>query len=158
MTVHYEQPISKTMESYNYLGDYAFSLPLFGRFGCSNISYPLYDWAGHSPTEYNIHIESTISQIDTYSINNDGTLTQLNVTTSNENGFESVRTTFSHRTGEGTGISGAVAVFDSPTGETGSFSNVSLLVGVSTFTAVALVTVGSLIFHKKHKRNLVKKC
>ena len=150
MTIHYELPISKTIEAYSYLGDYAFTLPVFGRFGCSNISYPLYDWAGYSSTDYSIRIESTIPQIGTYSINNRGTLTQLNVTTSNENGFEIVRTTFSHGTEESTSISGAVAVFDSPVDVTESFPNVSLLVGVSAF-AFVIVVAGLLVYFKKHK-------
>jgi hypothetical protein len=148
--VHYEEPISKTIEAYDYLGDYAFILPLFGRFGCSNISYPLYDWAGYSSTEYNIRIDSTISQVGTYSINNLGTLTQLNATTSNENGFESVRTTFSHGEEENTGILGAIAVLDSPVDVIESFPIVSLLVAVSAIAAVVLA-VGLLVYHKKHK-------
>jgi hypothetical protein len=74
----------------------------------------------------------------------------LNATTSNENGFESVRTTFSHGEEENTGISGAIAVFDSPVDVIESFPIVSLLVAVSAIAAVVLA-VGLLVYHKKHK-------
>ena len=156
MTVHYEKLISKTIEAYSYLGDYAFTLPVFGRFGCSNISYPLYDWAGYSSTEYTIRIDSTIYQIGTYSIDNRGALTSLNATTSNENGFEIVRTTFSQGEAEDTGISGAVAVFDSPVDVTENFPNLSLLVIVSAIAAV-IVVAGLLVYHKKHKHQAISR-
>ena len=46
VSVHYEHPVHRTNEDYNYLGDYEVTLPLYGRYGCSNISYPLYSWYG----------------------------------------------------------------------------------------------------------------
>lgn len=149
ITVHYEQPISETTEAYSYLGDYAFTLPLYGRYGCSIISFPLYDWAGYPPTEYKLQIESAISNIDTYSINNRGTLTFLNTTTSTENGFEKIKTTFSHGENESTAIQGAVVVFNSSLQKTGNLPDVLTIVAFGVLAAV--VAVGVIIFLRKRK-------
>jgi hypothetical protein len=147
--VHYEQPISKTSEAYKYLGDYAFTLPLYGRYGCSVILYPLYDWAGYPPTEYNIQIESTIFKIAAYSINNRGTLTPLNTTTSTENGFEKIKATVTHGVGETTAIQGAVAVFNSPIDETETFPPAFVL--AASGAVVAVIVVGLVFFLRKRK-------
>lgn len=78
ITVHYDQRISKTSAVYEYLGDYAFILPMYGRYGCSNVSAPLYSWFETQPRQYNIQIESYFSKTEAYAIDTRGTLIPLN--------------------------------------------------------------------------------
>ena len=146
MTISYEQPISKTSETYSYLGDYAFTLPLYGRYGCSIISYPLYDWGGYPPTKYNIQIQSAFP-IAVYSIDNRGALTSLNATTSTQIGFEKVNATFSHGAEDTSAIQGAVAVFNSSIDETERFPNV--LVAAVCGALAAVIAIGLVVFLRK---------
>jgi hypothetical protein len=146
VVVHYEQPISKTTEAYAYLGDYTFVLPMYGRYGCSNISYPLYSWYGYPPTEYNIQIEPSFSKMQVYFIDSIGTLTPLNSTSqinSNANriGVEFVRKENS------SSVHGMVVAFNVPAEDT-EFLPVTLFVAV--FIIIAVV-IGIRLYLKKGK-------
>ena len=149
MIIHYEQPITENSAAYRYLGDYAFLLPVYCRFGCSSISYPLYDLAGYSTPEYNIQVTSEVPEVTVYSIENTGTLTKLNATKLTETGLEKISASFSHSNVEHTVIQGAVAVFnlqsDSPVG----YSQVLIVIAGVTF---AVVVFGVIIYLKKHNR------
>ena len=147
VAIHYELPISKTPTSYAYLGDYAFTLPLYGRYGCSNISYPLYSWYGYSPNKYSIQIESDITELKAYSIDTRGTLTPLNNTLIDGKAGR-MTITFSREV-KSPSVHGAVVVFDVPEEETLPFPTVPV---ASLSVAVALVVAGLLVYHKKHKR------
>jgi len=143
--VHYEEPISRTTKDYDYLGDYAFTLPLYGRYGCSLLSYPLYDWIGYPPVEYNIQIQSTIPNITVYSINNRGTLNELNATSLDG----TIKTTFTSESGETTVVQGGVAFFNSPLEDKTTFPNI-LVIGVSIIIIVAVALAFRI---KKSKTN-----
>jgi hypothetical protein len=153
VAIHYELPISKTSPTYTYLGDYAFTLPLFGRYGCSNISYPLYSWYGYSPNKYSIQIESDLTELQAYSIDTRGTLTPLNNTLID--GKAGRMTIAFSREEKSPSVHGAVVVFNVPEEETLPFPTVP--VAAVSVAVVALVVAGLLVYHKKHKHNSVKK-
>ncbi len=153
VAIHYELPISKTPTSYAYLGDYSFTLPLYGRYGCSNISYPLYSWYGYSPNKYGIQIESDLFELQAYSIDTRGTLTPLNNTLID--GKAGRMTIAFSREEEPPSVHGAVVVFNVPEEETLPFPIVPF--ASISVAVVALVVAGLLVYHKKHKHNLVKK-
>ena len=142
----------KPPKSYAYLGDYAFTLPLYGRYGCSNISYPLYSWYGYSPNKYSIQIESDLTELQAYSIDTRGTLTPLNNTLID--GKAGRMTIAFSREEKSPSVHGAVVVFNVPEEETLPFPTVPV---AALSVAVALVVAGLLVYHKKHKHNLVKK-
>ena len=167
VTIHYEHPISKTSEVYAYLGDYAFALPLFGRYGCSNISFPLYSWFESLPRKYNIQIESDFTETNAYSIDTLGTLTPLNYT-SIENGVgkieilqENEADTFFH--GAAVVFNTSTSVDDDHTVPASTNGNPELpenpmliedllpiLIGI---TAGVVIVLGlSLLIYKKRKR------
>jgi len=168
VTVHYEHPISKTSEVYAYLGEYAFTLPLFGRYGCSNISFPLYSWFESIPRKYNIQIESDFTETDAYSIDGRGTLTPLNYA-SIENGVGRIE--ISQESEEDTFFHGAVIVFNTyasvdddpavPTSANGDSAVPEesmltedpspVLVGTIAFVAT-VIGLSLLIYFKKRKQ------
>jgi hypothetical protein len=150
VTVHYEHPISKTSEVFSYLGDYAFTLPLYGRYGCSNISYPLYSWYGYSPNKYSIQIESDLNELQAYSIDTRGTLTPVNHTLIDGEAGR-ITITFSQEE-ESPSVHGAVVVFNVPAEENMTFPTLS--VAAASLAVVALAAAGLLVYHK---RNSVKK-
>lgn len=152
VVVHYEKSISKTSDVYSYLGDYAFVLPLYGRYGCSNISFPLYSWFGYIPREYNIQIESDFIETEAYSIDTRGTLAPLKYTASTEKGIERIE--ISQENEEDTFFHGAVVVFNIPF----SFNDdPAILDGYEPIfigiIAVLATVVGSglLVYFKKRK-------
>jgi hypothetical protein len=147
VAIHYELPISKTSTAYTYLGDYAFTLPLFGRYGCSNISYPLYSWYGYSPNNYNIQIESNLNELQAYSIDTRGILTQLNHTLID--GKAGRMTIAFSREEESPSVHGAVVVFNVPEEETLPFPAVPF--AVASVATVAVVAAGLLVYFKKRK-------
>ncbi len=120
VTVHYEHAVSETSKTYTHLGNYAVSLPLYGRYGCSNISYPLYSWYGYPPNNYSIQIESNLTELQVYSVDTRGLLTQLNPTFIDE--CERWMITFC-RTEESSFIHGAVLVLNAPSEEDGFLPN-----------------------------------
>ena len=142
MTVHYEQPIPKTSSSYGYLGDYALIIPIYGRYGCSNISYPLYSWFEYLPEKFNIQVEPFSNKIQAYSIHTNGTLTPLNYTNSNELVISQENENFPF-------IHGAVIVFSPNT--IGTSPLPTLLVIIASGTLALIVGVGLLVYFKKYK-------
>ena len=152
VAVHYEHPILKIDDVYSYLGDYAFVLPLYGRYGCSNISFPLYSWFGYVPREYNIQIESGFTETEAYSISTRGTLAPLKYTASTEKGVERIE--ISQETEEDTFFHGAVVVFNTPIS---SYDNPAIpdgyepiFIGIIS-VLVAVVVIGLLVYFKKRK-------
>ncbi len=152
VTVHYEHPISETNATYAYLGDYAFTLPLYGRYGCSNISYPLYSWYGYPPNKYHIQIESHLPELQNlqvYLVDNKGTLTLLNRTAFIRDKGKNWIIVFSRET-QSSIIHGAVAVFKAPSEET-TFSPALPVLAVS-----AIILVAMLIYLAKLKKKMQK--
>ena len=147
--IHYEEPISRTIENYEYLGDYAFTLPLYGRYGCSLLSYPLYDWVGYPPTEYNIQIQSTTPNITIYSINNRGTLNELNTTSLDG----TVKATFTHESGEPTVAQGGVAFFNTPAKEKTTFPTITVIIASILIMAIVVF----VYFKNLHKKQNTRK-
>jgi len=147
VAVHYEHPISRTGEEFSYLGDYAFTLPLYGRYGCSNLSYALYSWYGYPPNKYSIQIESNLTEMQAYSIDTRGTLTPLSHTPLiNEVGRLEIA--FS-REEESPFVHGAVVVFNAPAEEAVPFPVVPIAVASA---AAVVVGVGLLAYFKKRRR------
>ncbi|MBT0158420.1 hypothetical protein G4O51_00360 [Candidatus Bathyarchaeota archaeon A05DMB-2] len=147
VAVHYEQPIPEITETYAHLGNYAVTLPLYGRYGCSNISYPLYSWYGHPPNNYRIQIESrtALAQMQVYSVDAQGTLTTLNPNLTAYNVLWVI--TFCRGT-ESSFVHGAVLVF-SVLSEEGIPFPFLPFVAATTVISVA-VMAGLLIYFKKH--------
>ncbi len=90
LSTHYESNVSKTIQTYAYLGTYAFVIPLESRYGLDTISgnYSGYSWVGwstNSSAQVKIKIDPSFSNAHLYSINNLGTLTELNFQLSKEN-------------------------------------------------------------------------
>jgi hypothetical protein len=152
VTVHYEHPISKASQVFSYLGDYAFTLPLYGRYGCSNLSYPLYSWYGYSPNKYNIQIESDLNELQAYSIDTRGTLMLLNHTVINSEAGR-IKIDFSQGE-ESLSVHGAVVVFNVPAEENMFFPIVPVAV-VSVAAAVVTLVAVLFVYCKKHKLGLV---
>lgn len=136
--VHYEHPVPRTTDRYNYLGDYMVALPLYGRYGCSNISYPLYSWYGYPPNNYSIQIESKLSNLQVYSVNTQGILVSLKSTIFDEKGRW---VTMLSRMQDGAFIHGAVMVFNS-TQESFHFP---VVLAVPTSIVAVLVIVGGIL-------------
>ncbi len=149
VSVHYEQPVHRTTEDYNYLGDYEVTLPLYGRYGCSNISYPLYSWYGYPPNNYSIQIESKLANLQVFSVDTQGTLTPLNSTIVDGSG-RWVATLY--RTQESSFIHGAVMVFNAPPDESLQFP--VLPVVASIVAVVAIVCVILLVF-RRHRKSII---
>jgi hypothetical protein len=145
VSVHYEQPVHRTTENYNYLGDYVVALPLYGRYGCNNISYPLYSWYGYPPNNYNIQIESKPANLQVFSVDTQGALTPLNSTIVDGNG-QWVATLY--RTQESSFIHGAVMVFNAPPDESPQFPVVP---AVASIAAVAAIVCVILLVFRKHR-------
>jgi hypothetical protein len=145
VSVHYEHPVHRTTEDYNYLGDYAVALPLYGRYGCSNISYPLYSWYGYPPNNYDIQIKSKLANLQVYSLDTQGALTQLN-STNNDSGRWV--TTLSRAQGSSF-VHGAVMVFNAPPDESPQFPVVPVV--ASIVAVVAIVCVILLVFRRHPK-------
>ncbi|MCW4047752.1 MAG: hypothetical protein NWE99_09390 [Candidatus Bathyarchaeota archaeon] len=146
VTVHYEQPIPEITETYAYLGDYAVTLPLYGRYGCSNISYPLYSWYGYPSNDYRIQIESrtALAQVQVYSVDAQGTLTPLNPTLTDDN----VRWVIAFcRENESSFVHGAVLVFSAPPEESFPFPFVPLVAATTVISVAAMA--GLLVYFKK---------
>ncbi|MEM3356960.1 MAG: hypothetical protein QW166_03945 [Candidatus Bathyarchaeia archaeon] len=137
--VHYEQPVSETTATYAYLGDYALTLPLYGRLGCSNISYPLYSWYGYPPNNYRVQIETCLSTLHVYLIDSQGVLTSLNRTAfiSEESGKWFAAFTIE----EATFVHGAVAVFNASSEENWSSQAVPILVTSALLFAALIAAV-----------------
>ena len=90
LSTHYEFTVPKTTQANAYLGTYAFLIPIQSRYGLDSISgnYSGYSWVGwstNSTAHVRIKIDSTLSNAHLYSINNLGTLTELNFQLSNDN-------------------------------------------------------------------------
>ena len=152
VAVHYEHPILKTDDVYSYLGDYAFVLPLYGRYGCSNISFPLYSWFGYVPREYNIQIESGFTETEAYSISTRGTLAPLKYNASTEKGVERIE--ISQETEEDTFFHGAVVVFNTPISSNDNPAirdgYEPIFIGIIS-VLVTVVVIGLLLYFKKRR-------
>ncbi len=144
VTVHYEQPIPKTSSSYGYLGDYALIIPVYGRYGCSSISYPLYSWFEYLPEKFNIQVEPFSNKIQAYSIHTNGTLTPLNYTNSNSNEL-----VISQENEDFPFIHGAVIVFSPNT--TGISPSPTLLVISASVTLLVIIGLGLLVYFRRRK-------
>ena len=148
VTVHYEHPISKTSEVFSYLGEYTFTLPLYGRYGCSNLTYPLYSWYGYSPNKYSIQIESDLIELQAYSIDARGTLRPLNLTSIDD---DARRITITFSQGEKSpSVHGAVVVFNVPEEENMPFPIVP--VAAISVAVVIVVFFGLLVYFKRRRR------
>ncbi len=114
LSTHYEFNIPKTTQAYEYLGTYACLIPIKSRYGLDTISgnYSGYSWVGwstNSSAHVRIKIDPSLSNTQLYSINNLGTLTELNFQLSNDNVVETqVQLTGSTRP------FGLVLTFDKP--------------------------------------------
>jgi hypothetical protein len=89
LSTHYEFTVPKATQANNYLGTYAFLIPLQSRYGLDSISgnYSGYSWVGwstNSTAHVRIKIDSSLSNTHLYSINNLGTLTEFNFQLSND--------------------------------------------------------------------------
>ena len=89
LSTHYEFTVPKTTQANAYLGTYAFLIPIESRYGLDTISgnYSGYSWVGwstNSTAHVRIKIDSPLSNTHLYSINNLGTLTELNFQLSND--------------------------------------------------------------------------
>jgi hypothetical protein len=89
LTTHYQSRISRTDSTYAYLGKYALLIPLESRYGLDDISgnYSGYSWFGFSENvtaQFDIKMQSSLSNIHAYSISNLGTLTPIDVNALNE--------------------------------------------------------------------------
>ncbi len=149
VVVHYEQPVSETIEAYAYLGEYAFTLPLYGRYGCSNISYPLYSWYGYPPNNYRVQIESSLTELhelQVYSVETRGTLAALGHSLISDEGSWVIA--FS-REEESSFVHGAVVVFNAPS-EDVPFPVVPII--VAAFAIAMVVGATLLIYRKKCRR------
>ncbi|MGB9853951.1 MAG: hypothetical protein ACPLRY_03990 [Candidatus Bathyarchaeales archaeon] len=152
VTVHYEHPVSETTAAYAYLGDYFFMLPLYRRYGCSNISYPLYSWYGYPPNNCRIQIKShlpELQELQVYLADSKGTLTPLNYTAFINDEDRSWIIAFS-REHQSPIIHGAVAVFKAPSEET------TLSPAVPVLAASAIILAAVLIYFAKLKRKMQK--
>lgn len=145
ISVHYEHPVHPTTEDYNYLGDYAVALPLYGRYGCNNISYPLYSWYGYPPNNYTIQIESKLTNLQGYSVDTQGALTPLNSTIGDGRWV----TTLS-RAQESSFIHGGVMVFDAPPDESGQFPVVPI--AAASIIAIVIIVCVILLTFKSHRK------
>lgn len=113
---------------------------MYGRLGCSNISYPLYSWYGYPPNNYRIQIETCLPTLNVYLIDSQGVLTPLN------------RTAFT--TEEATFVHGAVAVFNAPSEEKGHSQTMHVSV-VSALFFVALSAAVLIYFAKFRARRQI---
>jgi len=145
VSVHYEHPVHGTNEDYNYLGDYAVALPLYGRYGCSNISYPLYSWYGYPPNNYSIQIESKLANLQVFSVDTQGTLTPLNSTIVDDSGQWGATL---YRKQGSSFIHGAVTVFNAPPDDSPQFPVVP---AVASIIAVAAIVCVILLVFRKHR-------
>jgi hypothetical protein len=145
--VHYEHPVDRTTQNYDYLGDYAVALPLYGRYGCSNISYPLYSWYGYPPNNYSIQIETKLANLQVYSVDTQGALTPLNSTIVDGSGQW---VTTLNRTQGSSFIHGAVMVFNAPLDESSQFP-VALVAAASIVAVLAIVCVIILVLRRLRK-------
>jgi hypothetical protein len=89
LTTHYQNQIPRTDSTYAYLGKYALLIPLESRYGLDDISgnYSGYSWFGFSGNvnaQFDIKMQSRLSNIHAYSISNLGTLTPIDVNALNE--------------------------------------------------------------------------
>lgn len=150
--VHYEQPVSETTATYAYLGEYALTLPMYGRLGCSNISYPLYSWYGYPPNNYRIQIETCLPTLNVYLIDSQGVLTPLNRTAFISDESEKWFAAFT--TEEATFIHGAVAVFNAPSEENWHSQTMPILVVFALFF-VALSAAVLIYFAKFRARRQI---
>jgi hypothetical protein len=149
VTVHYEQPVSETTEAYAYLGEYAFTLPLYGRYGCSNISYALYSWYGYPPNNYRVQIKSSLTELhelQVYSVDTRGTLTPLSHSLISDEGSWVIA--FS-REEESSFVHGAVVVFNTTSEEGVQFPVVPF---VAAFAIAMVMGATLLVYHKKCRR------
>jgi hypothetical protein len=146
VSVHYQHPVHQTTEDYNYLGDYAVALPLYGRYGCNNISYPLYSWYGYPPNNYNIQIESNLANLQVYSIDTQGALTPLNSTVDDSGRW----VTTLNRTQESSFIHGAVMVFNAPAVESLQFPLFPIT--AASAAAVLIIVFVILLVFRRHRK------
>jgi hypothetical protein len=103
------------------------------------------------PNKYSIQIESNLNELQAYSIDTRGTLTQLNHTLID--GKAGRMTIAFSREEKSPSVHGAVVVFNVPAEENMPFPTVSV---TAVSVAVAFVAAGLLVYHKKHNHNLVK--
>jgi len=146
--VHYEHPVSEIPASYAYLGDFAVTLPLYGRYGCSNISYPLYSWYGYPPNNYSVQIESNLAELQVYSVDTRGTLTPLSPVSL---ASDKVRWAVAfYREEESSFVHGAVVVFNASSDEGFTFPFALVIAAITVITVVAFA--GLLVYLKKRQK------
>jgi hypothetical protein len=152
VTTHYEHPISKTSELYEYLGDHALLLPLGPRYGSTDTpSYPLYSWFGYGTitAKFTIQTEPSITQIQVYSIDGRGTLTPLNYTNSTKNGTENIQTVISKGTEETPFPHGAVVVFNANPETPEEPPQTTTAAVTITLVSVIVIATVLIVYHKK---------
>jgi hypothetical protein len=148
LTTHYEYPI-QTTNTYAYLGTYAYLIPLESRYGLDAISgnYPGYSWVGWSNNSiayFNIKLNSAFTNIHAYSINNIGTLKQLNFQAAADNTVDIQMPM--------TGIApfGLVLTFDKIPESTQGFP--IFLTIIAIVVPLFAVTIGLLYYRKRAKK------
>ena len=143
MTVRYKTQVLPNQGIYYYLGDYAFMLPVYGLFSCSNLTIPLYGWSGYATTtSYSVNIKSDITQTTIYYIDTKGRLSEPNATSITKDGLE-----VAFQPGELVSVQGAIAFFNSPKQE-GTTYSILLVVGVAVF---AIVASSVIVYYKKFR-------
>jgi hypothetical protein len=151
LSTHYEFTVPKTTQANAYLGTYAFLIPIESRYGLDSISgnYSGYSWVGwstNSSADVRIKIDSSLSNAHLYSINNLGTLTELNFQLSNDNIAETqMRLTSSARP------FGLVLTFDNLQG---SSTMPSAILSYIAITIIVGLGVLSLMLYIRHRKTI----
>jgi hypothetical protein len=150
LTTHYQNRIPRTDSTYAYLGEYALLVPLESRYGLDSISgnYSGYSWFGFSENvnaQFDIKMQSSLSNIHAYSISNLGTLTPLDITASNENEmqFELPKSDLFPF--------GVVLTFDENSSNPQPFAVEAAIVIVSIGAVIVILLVGFLLFRRHRK-------
>lgn len=151
LTTHYQNRIPRTDSAYAYLGEYALLIPLESRYGLDSISgnYSGYRWFGgfteNVSAHFEIKMQSSLSNIHAYSISNLGTLTPLDITTSNEKEMQlelpkSDLYPF-----------GVVLTFDENSSNPQPFAVETAIAIVSIGAVIIILMVGLLLFRRHRK-------
>jgi hypothetical protein len=152
LTTHYRSQIPKTPSTYAYLGDYALLIPLESRYGLDSISgnYSGYSWFGFSENvnaQFNIKMQSSLSNIHAYSISNLGMLTPLDITalTEKEMQFELPKSDLFPF--------GVVLTFNENSSYPQLFAVETTIAIVSIGAVIIILLVGLLLF-RRHRKTL----
>jgi hypothetical protein len=151
LSTHYEFPVPKTTQTYAFLGSYACLIPIESRYGLDIISgnYSGYSWVGwstNSSAHVRIKIDSSLSNTHLYSINNLGTLTELEFQLSNDNIAETdVQLIGSSRP------FGLVLTFDKP--QDSPVLSIPLPI-IASMIITLLVVLAYLIFFRRHRKTV----